>query len=244
MLDAYGVKLKYLVTGTGRSGTVYLARLLTLLGIPCGHESVFDNANEHIKRLKSPKHLKLSYCSTHDVKKGHAPIDWVNVQTIEAESSYLMVPYLSVLPKVPLIHVVRHPFKVINSFLFNLRYFNSKSKAIDKNDWQRRIYDFLPELDEIPTALERACYFYIKWNQTVEAEALRRPYLFCNVENIQENKAFFEFINKPMTKVDLPDDVNSFGKRSRNINVDEIPTGNIIDEFVQIVEKYGYSSNS
>ena len=36
------MKLKYLVTGTGRSGTVYMARLLTSLGIPCSHEMIFD----------------------------------------------------------------------------------------------------------------------------------------------------------------------------------------------------------
>src|SRR6516165_7960197 len=35
-------KLQYLVVGTGRSGTVYLARLLTSIKIPCGHERVFN----------------------------------------------------------------------------------------------------------------------------------------------------------------------------------------------------------
>ena len=35
-------KLDFLVTGTGRCGTVYMAELLTSLGIPCGHESLFQ----------------------------------------------------------------------------------------------------------------------------------------------------------------------------------------------------------
>jgi hypothetical protein len=42
------IKLDYLVAGTGRCGTVYMARLLTSLGINCLHEGVFGN--EHVVR--------------------------------------------------------------------------------------------------------------------------------------------------------------------------------------------------
>ena len=34
-------RLQYAITGTGRSGTVYLANLLTSAALPCGHESIF-----------------------------------------------------------------------------------------------------------------------------------------------------------------------------------------------------------
>ena len=34
--------LKYLIVGTGRSGTGYVSQLLTLNGVPCGHEDIFN----------------------------------------------------------------------------------------------------------------------------------------------------------------------------------------------------------
>ena len=33
---------KFVIIGTGRSGTTYIAELLTECGIPCGHETIFD----------------------------------------------------------------------------------------------------------------------------------------------------------------------------------------------------------
>jgi LPS sulfotransferase NodH len=46
-------KLKFLVTGSGRSGTNYMSRFLTSVGIMCGHESIFthDGITEAIYRL-------------------------------------------------------------------------------------------------------------------------------------------------------------------------------------------------
>lgn len=35
-------RLKFMVVGTGRSGSAFTAHVLTLLGVPCGHEDVFN----------------------------------------------------------------------------------------------------------------------------------------------------------------------------------------------------------
>lgn len=36
--------IRLLITGTGRCGTMYMARLLTASGVPCGHEDVYTVA--------------------------------------------------------------------------------------------------------------------------------------------------------------------------------------------------------
>ena len=57
------MNLKYLVTGTGRCGTVYMARILTSIGIPCGHETIFDYRGTRgaRKRLFGEEQLRLSF---------------------------------------------------------------------------------------------------------------------------------------------------------------------------------------
>ena len=36
--------IEYLIIGTGRSGTGFMAHLLTNFGIRCGHESIFGKS--------------------------------------------------------------------------------------------------------------------------------------------------------------------------------------------------------
>jgi hypothetical protein len=43
---AEGRPISFVVTGVGRSGTGYTAKLLTRLGFPCSHEAVFFPAAE------------------------------------------------------------------------------------------------------------------------------------------------------------------------------------------------------
>jgi hypothetical protein len=113
--------LKYLVTGCGRSGTVYMAKLLTSLGVPCGHETIFDfdGIERALERIAGSIPLKLSETSL------RAKEDWVDVNTIVADASYMAAPYLDFFPDATIIHVVRHPVKVINSFCNYIHYFQN-----------------------------------------------------------------------------------------------------------------------
>jgi len=111
-------RLKYLVTGTGRCGTVYMARLLTLAGIPCGHESIFDwkGITWAKRRLAGEVPLELSSISTIRLENGRwsPEPEWLtDVEAIEAESSYMAAPFLeeSFLSETKVIHLVRHPIK-------------------------------------------------------------------------------------------------------------------------------------
>lgn len=83
--------MRFLVVGSGRSGTGHTAHLLRAAGVYCGHEQVFD----------TPQAL------------GEAPANWGDYQ---ADSSWLAVPCLPV-PGVPAVLVVRHPLAVVKSMV-------------------------------------------------------------------------------------------------------------------------------
>lgn len=80
--------MRLIVTGTGRSGTGYLAKMLTNAGLVCGHEQVFGPDGEGPNALGFP-----------------------------ADSSWMAVPYLSHWPLCPVVLVHRHPLAVISSFV-------------------------------------------------------------------------------------------------------------------------------
>lgn len=162
-------ELKYLVVGTGRSGTVYMARLLSSLGIPCGHESIFsyDGISKAITRLQDG--AECSFISS-DVK-------WLKPDAIlNAECSYMAAPYLDheILKNTKIIHAVRNPMKVITSFVDGFNYFKK-----NEGDYQKFIYKIFPELLDISNPYNRAAKYYILWNKMIE----KRNNFFFNVES-------------------------------------------------------------
>ena len=87
--------LKFIVTGTGRCGTVYLAKFLTSIGVPCCHEGIFDFEKKEtiIKRIEDPSLRVLSRCSMLPFLGGGKKIEkWVDSKKTVADSSYLAVP--------------------------------------------------------------------------------------------------------------------------------------------------------
>jgi hypothetical protein len=82
--------MKFVVAGTGRSGTGYASELFTRLGLPCGHEDVFGPWGP-TSRFRED--------------------DWTG------DASWLVAPYLDLLPPGTIVlHQVRHPLDVIASW--------------------------------------------------------------------------------------------------------------------------------
>lgn len=228
-------KLKFIVTGTGRCGTVYAAKLLTELGIPCGHESIF---NEHGMNFEP----KLSHCSTFSVLENKELKPWVDINEIIADSSYLAVPFLEHLEvkNIPIIHIIRNPLKVISSFVQSLNYFSNEAPQNDP--WQKIIYNTLPELSNISTQIERACYFYINWNKKIE-ECADRRYIQIKIEKINNSAKFFNFVNRPPIPIAIDKNTNQFTLRSTDLTLSDIPNGNIKNDFINMYKKYKYQIN-
>lgn len=158
--------LHYIVTGTGRSGTVGLADLFNHLGFPCSHERFFNgNSLEEALRLMETDGGENSYCSRHCGLPGHA-------DRVVAESSYMAAPYLdaSCFAGATIIHAVRNPWKVILSFLNHLQFFRGEPE----HEHEKFVYSVLPQLHDIDNAVDRAIYYYIHWNRMIETLARKQ----------------------------------------------------------------------
>lgn len=232
------MNLKYLICGTGRCGTVYMARVLTSLGISCGHESIFnyrglENACDIIRGKKLPE---VSHCSTYDVRNGKPIEKWVEEKDIIAESSYLAAPYLdhNTIKDVPLIHIVRDPLKVITSWV------STKTLENDKNSWGRFIYAHLPQLYEIQNPVDKACFYFVKWNEMIERFYKDRKVLFYRVEDDLED--VIDFLNIKNFKGNVFSDrrVNSWKSYESLISLKQIENKGLALQIKQMCRRYKY----
>lgn len=237
--------LKFIVTGTGRSGSVYAAKLLTQLDIPCGHECIFnwEPFDQILLKLYNSNLRKVSHCSVHDLTKiVDEPPElekWVDEQQTIAESSYMAAPYLMLheLKDVKIIHIVRNPIKVISSFIKSLNYFKESNPT---NDWEIKIYNNLPELKNIPTQIERACYYYCNWNDLIKNNSKNNKYILCKLENIDKNEKFYNFIEKEKKEIQISKKTNTINERNENLKISDIPSGSIKNEFYSKCSEYNY----
>lgn len=236
------MKLKYVVTGTGRSGTVYMARLLTSVGILCGHETVFDYCGivGAKKRLDEQEKLRLSIASSISYDKSTGEfnhIDWhPDIQSIVAESSYMAAPFISdeLVNGAKIIHAVRHPVHVVNSFCNHIFYFNDGADSV----YERFIYGFLPELRQQMPQYDRAALYYVRWNQLIESQ---KSDFFFRVED--DVKDLMKFLNVPENTEHFDQtNINSFKKSEvTRFHVSQIKSSQIKSEFLEIGKRYGYN---
>ena len=229
-------RLKVVVSGTGRSGTVYMARALTNLGYTCGHESIFTPSgfDRAIELLNNPN---LIVTSRVDVNSENCVFD-SGLQV--AESSYMSSPYLDkpILNNTKIIHVTRNPLLVLSSTFIDANFFDDGNPI--QTIYRNFVYSHLGELKKIKNLLERSAAYYVWWNNMVEFNCNHKNYLRVKVENI-EKEEFFNFLNVPITSFDKIDKkINSWKIRDKNVRISDIPDGTIRKEFVDIIERYGY----
>jgi hypothetical protein len=234
------LELKYLVTGTGRCGTVYIARFLTHLKLYCGHESVFNyNGLEEAKKILSGEmEPETSFCSTFNEIKNEKTTGWFDSKKILAESSYMAAPFLGedILKDILVIHVLRHPLKVLSSWVLDIRFFSEfiPPHLILYKDF---ILSHSPEINEEATEIEKACRYIICWNRLIENcyqnKLLVRieDYPFLNLlKNLNvDNKNIFP--NRL---------INSWKKTNNFLTLRDIPDGKTKLEFLEMIHNYGY----
>lgn len=237
------MRLRYLITGTGRSGTVFMARLLTSVGIPCSHEAIFDYRGFRLamQRLGGEAPMELSWVSRSRYESGKSTetAPWLtDLSAIEAESSYMVAPFLGeeALRDIPVIHVVRDPLKVVQSFCNYIQYFASVEP---KDSYEHFIFTHLPELKHEMPQYDRACLYWVRWNQMVES---RNPAYFHRIED--DPKGVLGFLGKEGPHFNDAT-VNSFKRPvSERFTLDTIKSKNIYEEFVALGKKYGYPMRS
>lgn len=183
------MKLEALVVGTGRCGTGYAAHLLTSMGFPCGHESIFTTKGleEALKRINREIEPTIS-----DTMVNRSE-NWVNVSNIVADSSYLSAPFLDeeVLKDTKIIHIIRHPLDVIGSFVLEGGYF-SENPPEHSLEFQNFIKKYVPVVyDNNYNAFDRGAIFYIEWNKLIEKKLKNKNYLLHKIEDDPSAISFF-----------------------------------------------------
>lgn len=162
------MELEYIVTGTGRCGTLFAANYLTSAGIPCTHEAVFTPAGlDFAFRVLGGTEKAVSS----KISSGDNLSDY-EIE-ISAESSYMSAPFVRKFPNSKVIHFVREPMSVVGSFL-GLGYFSNPFPSIESQipenyRYEKFIYSFLDELGEEMPSLDRACLYWAAWNEMIEA---------------------------------------------------------------------------
>lgn len=169
--------LEVLVTGVGRSGTGFMAKLLTMNGVECGHESVFG---------------------VNGVTRNGGLIWHPNDRP--SESSWLAAPLVQDLyhnfgyvdENTKIIHVVRNPYKVVQS-IWGI----GTLDLTDENPIRRYVAAVLPSIfaDEVSPVM-RAAKMALKWNNIIEIQSSRHPnYRIHRVEDDPKGLEDFLGIN-------------------------------------------------
>ena len=240
-------ELKYLVVGTGRCGTVFAARVLTSLGINCGHECCFDwRGIDYAKaKLMGAIPIHTSETSMYQYQNGeHHPIArWLNEDEIVAESSYMAAPFIrdQCFQNTKFIHVVRNPVHVVNSFIKYLAYFQQRHPAVwqPAKKYETFIYSHCDELYLDMSQEERAALYVVRWNQMIERNLEGKDFLFHRSED--DLRPLIDFVGgDPEIRVFNDRKINSLEKRVPRFTLDSLPNGNIKEEFIALGKKYGY----
>ena len=226
------MEIKYLITGTGRSGTVHMAKFMTSIGLTCGHESVFTNEGiqgfkERIEKIKPIETSEVS-CKEKEVYDK----SWFDKNKQIAESSYMAAPFVDQC-EWDIIHVVRNPLKVISSTLIDAKFFTDIK--------QKPYYDFVcnhVEIKDIKNHTERIAAYYVLWNKMIKSKIEKNKYILIRIEDKKDK--LFEFLNICPPKKYFQEKANMWNLRTFDLTLDHIPNGTIKNNFMEIMNEYGY----
>jgi hypothetical protein len=138
--------MRLLITGTGRTGTVWLTHCLIRAGVPARHEVAFSMTRHGTAAA------------------GERP--W------KVEVSWLAAPYTPV-DNCHIIHVVRHPLDCIASRAAWGSFNKLGGAGIDRRDKGRWAMEKCPAIRAGKTAIERAAIHWVRWNEMVKGAAER-----------------------------------------------------------------------
>jgi hypothetical protein len=216
--------LDFVITGTGRSGTGYLSRLLSTLDVPCGHEKIFHPF------LRDD----VLGCSNNN---------------LIGDSSWLAAPLLEQLSeRTWVFHQVRHPIEVARSFL-GIGFFDKNPSASHSPylEFVRRHQSF----DRIMNEFERFMFHWVCWNQMVETKTKT---IGLNYHRIKLEDMDAESINTQLlSKIGRSSTIQKIHKaqavlgsitnsriRRGDISYNNLPKGEIFDRFWALAIEYGY----
>ncbi|NBT57388.1 hypothetical protein EBT16_01245 [bacterium] len=230
------IDLKYIVAGTGRCGTLFMANLLTSMGFPCTHEAIFTPEGlERAKRVIGQAEPAVSSRISRGENLSDYELD------IVAESSYMSAPFLKKFDA-KVIHVVRNPSGVVASMIGDSfkNFTNPHPTHIedfpDHLAHEEFMYEHVDELRQEMSQIDRCCLFYIRWNEMIEKSG--RVAIRHRIEDgTDELKELFGFKGKcyDNTKCNsLPSSTWSFS---------DIQSKSIKNDLFDMMSRYGYKNH-
>ncbi len=199
----------FVVTGTGRCGTAHCMITLRQMGVPATHEEFFT-----LDRRSFDERDRLAYdaCAANDV-------------------ALMAAPFLKQLGK-PVLHLVRNPVDVVNSFL------HMQLSPAEPHE----ITDFVNHFVvlEGASAADLWADYWIKWNRmcaedaamTVQVEALSRGEI---------SDAFIQPIIGAAGFVQHWKAAGRFKNRAHDITGNLVPP-HVVERLRRAGEEYGYQS--
>lgn len=207
-----------LVTGTGRCGTGYIARVLSSVDVNCTHERIWMWPTPNVDFAQRQYQLRDE----------HPEWGWVG------ESSWLAVPFLDAdfLQDVIIVHLVRQPECVIRSHQGIMNWTLNNSNY---TKGRKFIFQQVPELEHVEDYTERSAAFYLKWNRLIESYAD----VFHRVEDnprILLNKLDIHWNDK---EIFSDTTYNRVERAKRTFQLEDLPPL-LLGPILEMAGRYGY----
>jgi len=229
----------FVITGCGRSGTTYIAKILNQIGCRCKHEDYFP-------RLVKIGRFFIS--NRHDFFIKFNKVGW-RIPPY-GEIAWQAAAYLEYLPTATIIfHQVRHPVNFIKSRQkkglvgYKLRNRFCPIPVKSSNVWE---FGSLPIHEQVQYLAE----FWIRWNCMVEQKTRQGGYTYIRycLENI-DTAQIHEILRSigfqaELWKIQsvfesLPQNIHSLGKNTEHITIDMLSnTGR--ENLIKEACRYGY----
>lgn len=154
----------FLVTGTGRCGTGYIAHVLSSAGIRCSHEGIFS-PHKNADGIRMPPGLATDEEIMYRVRTRMANPAW----SWQAESSWLAAPYLDreELQGLTVVHLVRSPKPTIDSMC--------RQGGLGYQHIGGLYFQFSARYEPEALGIEdpgaRMAHYYTQWNKRIEPYA-------------------------------------------------------------------------
>jgi hypothetical protein len=241
----------FVVTGCARSGTTYIAAVLSGLGLRCGHEVVFGPRSR-------------SFAGFGDQ---------------HGDCSWLAAPFLSETAGAIVFHQVRHPVKVVRSLL-GVRFFAERGPVFLRGDdlytrlkWRVReqlaaaghvepsaklhrphlvyrafLHEYAPEVWEPDTESERALGYWLTWTWMIRSlkDAPRNPAHHVEQLDAARIAAMLQTVGLDVSEghvalamEKVPTDLNS--RRVAPLEWSDLPDTKLRREAEELAEELGYA---
>lgn len=235
---------RFVVTGTGRSGTGFIAAVLAEAGLRCGHETLFGPRTRRVP-----------------------PFD-----ALDGDISWLAAPFVGALPPgTVVLHQLRDPVEVVSSWV-GLRFLHERGpysflrasgpprllyhevqtrlrrargeRSFVARDFERFVLRHEPSVGEGATTVDRCLRYWVRWNERVEAEAASAPvaYLRYRVEDVADR--WHELAALLHVDPAVPDAARAAGVNSRPrhdaATIEDLRRSPDHAAFAALARRYGY----